>query len=78
MNKLDILKFEYNLIKDKMMLFSASTGGSFFALINSSHNIIIKVILYIIVAISFGGVLVNLHKSGKISKELQKLKEKND
>ena len=33
MNKLEMLKFEYQILKDKLLLFSAGAGGSFVTLI---------------------------------------------
>ena len=77
MSNLEVLKFKYQIAKDKLLLFATSTGGSFITLINvPSLNLNAKIILYITLGISFLGVLINLHRISKISREIEK--DKND
>jgi len=76
--KVDILKSEYQIIRDKLLLFSSSTAGSFAMLLNDKLPFIGSVVLYATFTISFGGVLLNLQKAGKIQKELETIKEINN
>jgi len=76
MNKLEILKFEYSIIKDKIILWSAGLSGSFFSFFKIDNKIA-DTILVITFSISLYGFLFNLHKAGKIQKEVNKLKDDN-
>jgi len=74
--ELEILNSEYSIIKDKLLLFAAGSGGSFATIIKSSYSFSIGIILYLVTGISFIGLLVNLHKAGKIAKEIDEIKKR--
>ncbi|GAB6044824.1 hypothetical protein JCM11957_04220 [Caminibacter profundus] len=76
MNELEILKLKYSIIKDKVILWSAGLSGSFFAFFKIDNKIA-DIILIIAFSFSLYGFLFNLHKVGKIQKELEELKDNN-
>ena len=73
--RLEILKFEYSIIKDKLLLFAAGAGGSFTFVFTKELPKAVDVGLYVLFAISTVGLLLNLQKAGKIQIEIKKLKE---
>jgi hypothetical protein len=74
--KLETLKAEYSIIKDRIILWSAGLSGSFFAFFKLD-NPIADNMLAISFLFSLYGFLFNLNKSGKIQKEIEKLKVNN-
>lgn len=72
--KIELLKLEYSIIKDKLLLFSAGLGGSFATLFGAMLPFYIKLGLWIVLGFSFIGILLNLDKAGKILKEIKELK----
>ena len=79
MLKLESLKAEYAIIKDKLLLFSGGFAGSVSIIIND-NNLLFTLSATAFGSASFIGILLNLYKAGKISKEINTLKEelKND
>jgi hypothetical protein len=75
-DKLEILKFKYTLLRDKVLLWSAGLSGSFFAFFKID-NPIADGMLLIAFSFSLFGFLFNLHKIGKIQKEIDNLKVEN-
>jgi len=73
MSNLEVLKFKYQIAKDKLILWSAGLSGSFFGIFNFDNSLE-KIALSIAFIFSFIGFLANLKRIGKISKELEKLK----
>ena len=72
--RIELLKIEYSIIKDKLLLFSAGVGGSFTAIFSLGLPIYAKVGLWIALGISFLGLLLNLDKMGRILGDIKKLK----
>ena len=72
--RIELLKLEYSIIKDKLLLFSAVLGGSFTALFSLSLHLYIKCGVWIALGFSFIGLLLNLDKAGKILIEIKELK----
>ena len=72
--KIELLKLEYTIIKDKLLLFGAGFGGSFTTLIAKNLPIIVEYGLYFSLAFTFIGILSNLKKAGKMLDEIEKLK----
>ena len=75
-DKLEILKAEYSIIRDKIILWSAGLSGSFFAFFKID-NTIADSMLIISFSFSLYGFLFNLNKAGKIQKEIEELKVSN-
>jgi len=78
MNKLEILKAQYQIIRDKLMLFSASVGGCFITYFNINLPLYGKITLETAFIASLIGMLINLFKAGKILNKIKKLEDKND
>ena len=71
--KLETLKAEYSIIRDKLLLFGAGFGGSATFIANIKNVNLFSISAVIIGAFSLIGLLINLHKAGKIQKELEKI-----
>ena len=71
--KLEILKFEYSIIRDKLLLFMFFTIGSLFSLEYLTLLFIGKLFLYLVIFFSLLGFIVNLKEFNKISKEIKEL-----
>jgi len=73
--KLETLKAEYSIIRDKSLLFGAGFGGSatFISSLNGMN--LLSISAGIIGAFSLLGLLINLYKAGKIQKELEKIEK---
>jgi len=76
--KLEILKAEYSIVRDKLLLFGAGFGSSLTFIANIKVINLFSISAGIIGAFSFIGLLINLHKAGKIQIELEKIKEVNN
>ena len=72
--KLETLKAEYSIVRDKLLLFGAGFGGSVTFIANVKVINLFSISAGIIGAFSFIGLLINLHKAGKIQIELEKIK----
>ena len=72
--KLETLKAEYFITKDKLLLFAAGFGGSVTFIANVKVINLFSISAGLIGAFSFIGILINLHKAGKIQMELEKIK----
>ena len=72
--KLEILKAEYSIVRDKLLLFGAGFGSSLTFIANIKVINLFSISAGIIGAFSFIGLLINLHKAGKIQIELEKIK----
>ena len=72
--KLETLKAEYSIVRDKLLLFGAGFGGSVTFIANIKVINLFSISAGIIGAFSFIGLLINLHKAGKIQIELEKIK----
>ena len=72
--RIELLKLEYSIIKDKLLLFSAGLGGSFTALFSLFLPLYAKIGLWFTLGFSFIGLLLNLDKAGKILIEIKELK----
>jgi len=71
--KLEILKFEYSIIRDKLLLFMAFILGSLFSLEYLTLPFIGRLSLYLVIIFSLLGFIVNLKEFNKISKEIKEL-----
>ena len=67
------LKLEYTILRDKLLLFSGSAGGSFLTLIKGDFSLLINSVLTLTFLSSFVGIIVNLHKISKIQNKLKEL-----
>ena len=67
------LKLEYTILRDKLLLFSGSAGGSFLTLIKGDFSYLINSVLTLTFLSSFVGIIVNLHKISKIQNKLKEL-----
>jgi hypothetical protein len=72
-NKVEILKAEYAIIRDKLLLFAAGAGGSFTMMVNNNFSNGVIAIIGIIFTASTIGMAINLYKAGKILKKLERL-----
>lgn len=72
--KIELLKLEYAIIKDKLLLFGAGFGGSFTTLIAKNLPIMVEYGLYLSLAFTFVGILSNLKKAGRMLNEIKELK----
>jgi hypothetical protein len=72
--KLETLKAEYSIVRDKLLLFGAGFGSSLTFIANIKVINLFSISAGIIGAFSFIGLLINLHKAGKIQIELEKIK----
>jgi len=73
--KLETLKTEYSIIRDKLLLFGASFGGSATFISNVNEINLFSISAGIIGAFSLIGLLINLSKTAKIQKELEEIKK---
>jgi len=76
MDRLECIKQEVEIIKQKLLLFSSGMGGSVVLFITKSPNQYIKIGLGIIVIYTAIGVLSNIKELNKLLKEIRDLKEK--
>ena len=74
-DKLEVLKAEYSIMRDKLLLFGAGFGGSATLITNIKDVNVFSISAGIIGTFSLIGLLVNLHKAGKIQKELEQIKK---
>ena len=72
--RIELLKLEYSIIKDKLLLFSAGLGGSLTVLLSDTVSPLVEYGLYASFAFFFVGSLINLDKAGKILIEIKELK----
>jgi hypothetical protein len=72
-NKVEILKAEYAIIRDKLLLFAAGAGGSFTIIVNKTLPSLINFGVITILIASSIGILINLYKAGKILKKLERI-----
>jgi len=73
--KLETLKAEYTIIKDRLLLFGAGFGGSATFIASIKDINLFSISAGIIGAFSLIGILINLHKAGKIQIELETIKK---
>ncbi len=62
------------IVRDKLLLFSSAFGGSLFAMKSDALSQFFEVVFGVGAILSFIGVLVNLAAMGKLSKELERIK----
>ena len=72
--KIELLKLEYSIIRDKLLLFSTALGGSFMAAFTKVFPLIVEYGLFGVMIFSTFGLFNNLKKAGKIIGEIGKLK----
>ena len=73
--RLETLKAEYSIIKDKLLLFGAGFGGSATFIANVKDINLFSISAGIVGAFSFIGFLINLYKAGKIQIEFEKIEK---
>ena len=71
--RLETLKAEYTIIRDKLFLFTAFVIGGFLFLAYFTFPFIGKVFLYLVIFFSSIGLILNLKEFNKISKEIEEL-----
>ena len=71
--RLETLKAEYTIIRDKLFLFTAFVIGGFLFLTYFTLPFIGKVFLYLVIFFSSIGLILNLKEFNKISKEIEEL-----
>jgi len=71
--KLEVLKAEYSIIKDKLFLFTAFIIGSSLFLTYFTLPFTGKIFLYLVIFFSSIGLILNLKEFNKISKEIEEL-----
>ena len=71
--RLEVLKSKYQIVKDKLLLFSATFGGSIIYLATKTLSIGFLVFFGLGAIVSFIGVLINLILAGKIYKQIEEL-----
>ena len=70
---LEILKFQYSIIRDKLFLFTAFIIGGFLSLAYLTLPFTGKVFLYLVIFFSSIAIIINLKEFNKISKEIKEL-----
>jgi len=75
MDKVECIKQEIEIIKQKLLLFSSGMGGSVVLFITKNPNQYIRIGLGIIVIYTAIGVLSNIKELNKLLKEIRDLKE---
>jgi len=76
MDKIEYIKQEIEIIKQKLLLFATGFGGSSVLIIKQNPDFYFKVILYIISSYTAIGIMSNLKELNKLLKEIRNLKEK--
>jgi len=73
MNKIDIIKVEVDIVKSKLLVFLAVSGGSWVYAIRT-NEVLFKIFLFICFVVTSYGVFANILKLSDLDKELKELK----
>jgi len=74
--KIECIKQEIEIIKQKLLLFATGFGGSSVLIIKQNPDFYFKIILYIISSYTAIGIVRNLKDLNNLLSEIRKLKEK--
>jgi len=71
--RLDAIRAKYQVIRDKLLLFSAGFGGSFMLLSTKQLDFLFSLLTGLGLVVSLIGLLINLSAAGKLLRQIEEL-----